>query len=132
MIFALIEILRGYLMIAPFHLRNLGAKGEYFARRYFHRRGYHLVAKNWRHGHGEIDIIMANWREVLFIEVKTRSSEASTANLISFEQENRLRNLSETYLQEYGDLSHRLLLVHVLVSNGQPRITVMPFPKETR
>lgn len=131
MIFSLVEILRGWLMLFPFHIGSLGRRGEYLARRHFHRRGYHLVEKNWRHGHGEVDVIMANWREVLFLEVKTRSSRASEAHLISHDQEQRLRELSAQYLQAYGDLPHRLLLVYILVEKRRKiQIQVLPFPKE--
>lgn len=131
MIFALVEIIRGWLMWFPFHIKSLGAKGEYLARRHFHRRGYHLVERNWRHGHGEIDIIMANWREVIFVEVKTRSGDASEANLISYDQEQRLRALSDHYLQQYGELPHHLLLVYIRFHKGRNfRLQVMPFPHQ--
>ena len=57
--------------------RNLTAKqvgdlGERLATRYLRRHGYQILARNWRNGKDEIDIIAATLRDVVFVEVKTR------------------------------------------------------------
>ena len=55
---------------------ELGRLGEQQACRYLAEKGYSLLARNWRLGHLEIDIIADYFGEVVFVEVKTRSSEA--------------------------------------------------------
>lgn len=116
MLFALLERLRGLLMPYPFWIKNLGARGEYLARRHFHRKGYHLLAKNWRFEHGEIDVIMANEHEVLFLEAKTRKRLPSGRYpLLRRAQEKRLKALIRVYCREWPNpFAWRLLLVTVL------------------
>lgn len=56
--------------------RNLGRFGEDLAHRYLRRNGFVVVARNWRppQGGGEIDIIAWEGNVLVFVEVKTRSS----------------------------------------------------------
>ena len=51
-----------------------GAVGEQIAKEYLIKKGYIILATNWRAQHKEIDII-AKYKDVLvFVEVKTRRS----------------------------------------------------------
>lgn len=54
-----------------------GASGEAQARRYLEARGYQFVERNWHCQAGELDLIMLDGRELVFIEVKTRRGEAA-------------------------------------------------------
>ena len=99
MIFMLLEMIRGLLMPFPFWIKDTGKRGEYLARRHLHRSGYHCVDRNWRYHHGEIDIIMANDKHLLFVEVKTRSaqSEPNIAEQVKSTQKRRLIKLAHVY-----------------------------------
>ena len=127
MLFSLVERLRGWLTPFPFWVKALGPKGEYVARRHYRRKGYHCVARNWRHGHGEIDAIMANSREVVFLEVKTRRPREGQRihELLSQQQEQRLKELAKVFLSQWPDLeipwSFRLVWVALPVK-GRCRI----------
>ena len=107
----------------PFWIAKLGARGEYLARRYFHRRGYHCVASNWRHGRGELDLIMANYRQMLFIEVKTRAyrEDRRIGDVLRHEQRVRLERLALAWLRQWPEhqVPWRFLLVLVTVRNGR-------------
>jgi putative endonuclease len=52
----------------------LGARAEDIAHRYLQRRGYKIVARNFRprHGNGEIDIIAWQDDRLVIVEVKSR------------------------------------------------------------
>lgn len=52
-----------------------GARGEEIACRYLARRGYRLLARNWRTGHVELDIVADYFGEIVFVEVKARRHE---------------------------------------------------------
>jgi putative endonuclease len=52
--------------------RALGALGERLAAEHLARAGYAVVARNYRTRFGEIDIIAADSRCLVFCEVKTR------------------------------------------------------------
>lgn len=52
---------------------SLGEKGEYLAKCYLEKKGYIFIRANYRTKHGEIDLIMQDNNEIVFIEVKTRT-----------------------------------------------------------
>ena len=52
--------------------RRLGDQGEGHARRYLEARGLTFVAANWRCPAGELDLVMRDGDEIVFVEVKTR------------------------------------------------------------
>lgn len=57
--------------------KALGARGEDLAQRFLQRRGYTVVARNWRtpRGHREVDLIAWQGETIVFVEVKTRRHE---------------------------------------------------------
>ena len=59
----------------PLHLRR-GAAGERAARRHLQRLGLKFLTANFRSARGEIDLIFRDDDCLVFVEVKTRSSEA--------------------------------------------------------
>lgn len=52
---------------------ELGARGEELAALYLERKGYRVLARGYRYGHKEIDIIARDARSLVFVEVKSRS-----------------------------------------------------------
>jgi putative endonuclease len=52
--------------------RPLGAKGEALARRHLEARGFTTLDTNFRTRHGELDLVAADRRHLVFCEVKTR------------------------------------------------------------
>jgi len=59
--------------------KRLGRWGERRALRFLKKKGLCFVARNYRHSHGEIDLIMADTGRcdgsIVFVEVKTRRNE---------------------------------------------------------
>ncbi|MEX2043429.1 MAG: YraN family protein [Patescibacteria group bacterium] len=52
--------------------RQYGIIGERRAKAYLIAKGYRFVASNYHTRYGEIDLVMRDRRELVFIEVKTR------------------------------------------------------------
>jgi len=52
-----------------------GRSGEDIAARYLLEKGYQIIERNFRCRKGEIDIIAKDKKEIVFIEVKTRTNE---------------------------------------------------------
>ena len=57
------------------HNQRVGKWGEETAAEYLTRRGCEIVARNARTPYGEIDIIAKQGEVVIFVEVKTRTSD---------------------------------------------------------
>jgi putative endonuclease len=58
----------------PLHLRH-GETGESAARKHLRKRGLKFLTANFRSKRGEIDLIFRDADCLVFVEVKTRSSE---------------------------------------------------------
>lgn len=56
--------------------REIGNEGEAIARDHLLQQGYTILDTNWQFGHLEIDIIAMKGKQIIFVEVKTRSSSA--------------------------------------------------------
>ncbi|PPL16511.1 YraN family protein [Microterricola pindariensis] len=54
----------------------LGRYGEQQAVRYLESTGYRVLERNWRCRHGEIDVVAELRGQLVFVEVKTRTSDA--------------------------------------------------------
>lgn len=52
-----------------------GHSGEDIAADFMRSKGYTVLDRNWRMGHLEMDVICASSTEVVFVEVKTRTTE---------------------------------------------------------
>ncbi|MDR3314026.1 MAG: YraN family protein [Oscillospiraceae bacterium] len=53
-----------------------GARGEALAATYLERKGFRILARNYRIRQGEIDLVAADAEYLLFVEVKTRKAGA--------------------------------------------------------
>jgi putative endonuclease len=56
----------------------LGLRGERIAERYLRRLGLRRIARNYRCPAGEIDLVFSDGPTLVFVEVKTRSSDVHT------------------------------------------------------
>jgi putative endonuclease len=54
-----------------------GARGERAAERFLRReKGFRIVARNWRSGRDELDLVCSDGTKLVFVEVKTRAAGA--------------------------------------------------------
>ena len=106
------------------HLRR-GELGELAAKRFLRRTGLKFLAANFRSRHGEIDLIFHDGDYLVFIEVKTRSSEDWTRPAAAVDARKR-RLLSQTALDYLRLLKNppvkfRFDIVEVLLADGEVR-----------
>jgi putative endonuclease len=52
----------------------LGRVGENHAETYLTNKGYEIIARNWRSGHKEVDLIASKDNVIIFFEIKTRAN----------------------------------------------------------
>lgn len=95
------------------------------AARYLLDKGYAIHEYNWRSGHKEIDIV-AQYRDVLvFVEVKSRATEAfgDAADAVTPAKMERLLTAAEAYVQGRRiDLDYRFDIVTVAGDGEQHKI----------
>ena len=53
---------------------DAGRLGERLARRFLRKKGFRVLAKNYRTKSGEIDVVARDGSDLCFVEVKTRTS----------------------------------------------------------
>ena len=58
---------------------KIGAAGEQMACDFLLSRGHHILDRNWRSGHLELDIVSEGPDGLHFVEVKTRTAPVTTA-----------------------------------------------------
>ncbi len=83
---------------------ELGKRGEELALEYLTDKGYELVKKNYRYGHGEIDLIVKDLSKnvLVFVEVKARYNLelGDPAYAINKKKISQLKKIAELYLYE--------------------------------
>jgi putative endonuclease len=85
---------------------ELGKYGEQLAADYLQRGGLRILARNWRCAEGEIDLVAADRRVLVAVEVKTRSSTAFGTPLeaVTRKKRSRLRRLAVQWVVANGVL----------------------------
>jgi len=81
----------------------LGQRGETIAAEYLVARGLTILDTNWRCPQGEIDLVALDGDELVFVEVKTRSSVAFGHPLeaITVAKLARLRRLAAAWCEAH-------------------------------
>jgi putative endonuclease len=89
---------------------ELGRRGERLAAEHLVASGYQIVERNWRCSHGEIDIVATTGDELVFVEVKTRSTVAFGHPLeaITTQKLARLRRLAAAWCQLHPGAHERI------------------------
>lgn len=108
----------------PEHLRR-GRLGERAAKTYLRQGGLKFLAANFRSRRGEIDLVFRDDDCLVFVEVKTRSSEDWTRPAAAVNAQRR-RRLSQTALDYLRMLKQppvkiRFDIVEVLLRDGAVR-----------
>lgn len=102
---------------------DLGQAGEAAAADYFRARGYAVLARGYRHGRAEVDLVLRHGAELLvFAEVKTRSSgQFGPPETFVSARKKELFRLAATHLQEEldwrGDIRFDIVAL-TLLSHG--------------
>ena len=108
----------------PLHLRH-GELGERAAKRQLKCQGLKFLTANFRSPRGEIDLVFQDGECLVFVEVKTRSSEewSRPAAAVDRERRGRLTRAGLDYLRRLRTppVKVRFDIVEVLLADGKVR-----------
>jgi len=104
---------------------RLGGEGERLAARFLQKAGYKVLYRNYKPTYGgEVDLVCrARLRmELVFVEVKTRSSEAhgSPEEAVNWEKQRRIVRAAQEWLEqlEVEEVTVRFDIVEVILHEG--------------
>jgi putative endonuclease len=80
--------------------KELGTRGEEIACTFLEGRGVEIIERNWKCQAGEADVIAREGSDLVFIEVKTRTSEVSgfPEEAVSRRKRQRYEKIATEYL----------------------------------
>jgi len=106
-----------------------GQEGEQLAVRHLKRLGYTIICRNYRSPLGEIDIIARHRGVLIFVEVKSRSTETfgSPKLAVTPAKQRKLSQVAWHYLQQHNltEASARFDVVTISRSKGAPLFEVI-------
>jgi putative endonuclease len=87
----------------------LGNRGERAAARYLRRNGFRILARQFANRYGEIDLIALDGDSIVFVEVKTRTSDVAgqPVEAVTLDKQSRLTRAALAYLKSRGLLEFR-------------------------
>jgi putative endonuclease len=96
---------------------KLGADGETLALRYLIAKNYTIHATNWRWHKAEVDIIAQKDKTLVFVEVKTRSSDgfSKPEEAVNQKKQSLLIEAAEAFCDENNiDLEIRFDIIAII------------------
>lgn len=102
---------------------KLGKLGEDLAVQYLLKNNYKILHRNWGLHHGyEIDIIATNGIDIIFIEVKTRRSDAfqKPEEAVNENKIKRICMAAHGYVRKYNiNMPYRFDIIAIVYSNSE-------------
>lgn len=77
-----------------------GNFGEMVAAMYLEKQGFEIVERNFRCRLGEVDIICKKNNQIIFVEVKTRTTNnyGAPSEAVNKEKKNKIRKVAALYM----------------------------------
>lgn len=107
-----------------------GKRGEALAVEWLRQKGFDILEQNWRFSRAEVDIIAFHDDMLVFVEVKTRSSQefGHPASFVNLKKRRFLADAAQEYMQEVEhDREFRFDIISVILPpGGKARIEHFP------
>ena len=106
--------------------KEIGNFGENVAAKHLKQKGFRIVERNFHISHDEIDIIAENRELIVFVEVKTRSTDGadcgnygSAGRAVNYKKRHDTLRAANAYLARYdGGKQPRLDVIEVYLSRS--------------
>lgn len=105
---------------------DLGKKGEKLAYTFLRRKGYEVLATNFRYEKTEIDIVCRKDKTIVFVEVKTRTTDmhGNPEEAVDLKKQEKIVNAAERFIQVHdllGDV--RFDVVSIIFDGKKEKVT---------
>ncbi len=104
---------------------ELGVKGEILACEFLQAKNYTILEINWRFARAEIDIIAKQNQTIIFVEVKTRSTDyfGFPETAVDEAKQKNMAMAAEEYLEQQNmETDVRFDVISIVMKNNQPDI----------
>lgn len=104
---------------------DTGNKGELAAKNYLIEEGYIILETNWRYSRAEVDIIARDKDDIVFVEVKTRSTDyfEHPEDAVTPKKQELLAGAAEEYLHQLDEeVSCRFDVIAIIWDDEEPAI----------
>jgi putative endonuclease len=104
--------------------KRLGNQGEDLACAYLKNQGAEIIERNWKCQAGEADVIVREGDDIVFVEVKTRSSDSAgfPEEAVDYKKRRRYEKIAMEYLFSHDLPAARVrfdVLALLLSNNGK-------------
>ncbi len=105
--------------------KTLGNRGEELASAFLIQKGYSIRHRNWHSGRTEIDIIAESNHQIIFAEVKTRSSDFTVhpTEAVNVPKQRTIMYAASNYISTYMiEKEARFDIITVIISDESYKI----------
>lgn len=108
--------------------RDVGNWGEQIAHRFCDKKGWRVLERNWRAGRHEIDLIAQDKHTIVFIEVKTRTTDlyGLPEESINPAKISSLRKAVASYIAQKRIRKYRVDVISIQQNQGSPTLRHIP------
>lgn len=101
---------------------------EEVAFRYLLDQGFILLARNWRAGRSEVDLVMKDQDTLVFVEVKSRNAKTyrDPSEVIGEMKEDALVRARDAWWDQHGQLPHFRIDLVVILTGKEDSILYFP------
>lgn len=107
------------------HKQELGKKGENIASSYLKGKGYRILERNWIFEKVELDIIAEKDEKLIFIEVKTRSSDVygNPEDAVNAQKQENILKAAEAYVEE-NEIDKEIMfdIISIIIQGNKERL----------
>lgn len=107
--------------------KKTGERGEDIASLYLTKKGYEILERNYRTKYSEIDIIARKEKQIVFVEVRTKTNEmfGTPEETVKAKKKRKLKLGALFYAQRYSYDFYRIDLICIILGedNKASRLT---------
>jgi putative endonuclease len=111
-----------------YRLVPFGRRSEIDGAGYLRTLGFRIVASGYRTRDGEVDLVAWDGDQLVFVEVKSRRSEAPPEDAVGFRKQQRVIHAAHSYMTRYRhrDCNYRFdILAVTVLPNRKPEFRLL-------